>query len=188
MVAKPLGMFSSFFTHPDGVEFANQNPNESIVLFLRRHFVTNIPWILFTVFFAMLPLFLTLLLHSVPFAFFSLPARFIAVLLAFYYLLLIGYAFSSFVSWFYNIGIVTTEKVVDINTINILQQNIVSADLSEVVDAEFLQRGLFQSYFDFGDVYVKTEALKASIVFDQAPKPSQVTDTIIDLRTQIGGE
>src|SRR6185369_728656 len=43
-----MNLFATYATHPKGITFANQEPDEIILLFLRRHFITNVPWILGT--------------------------------------------------------------------------------------------------------------------------------------------
>ena len=177
---EPMGLFTSYSMHPKGVTFANQEPDEAILLFLRRHFITNVPWIL-----------LTLLLFLVPPVFFALisfvpaltfPQGLTILLSAFYYLLVISYAFGKFISWFYNIGVVTQKRVIDLDSTNILAHNTATANFNEIVDVKFHQHGFFQSTFDYGDVLIQTEAINANFEFLAAPKPTIVTDIISDLR------
>ena len=57
----PLGMFTSFCENPDGITFNTQEKDEQISLLLRRHFVTNIPWIFITIILIVFPFFLPFL-------------------------------------------------------------------------------------------------------------------------------
>jgi hypothetical protein len=182
---QPMGLFATFAKHPKGITFANQEPDEIILLFLRRHFITNIPWLLATFFFLLLPPVLLLLLSAIPD--FILPLGLTIVLTGFYYLIIIGYAFGKFISWFYNIGVVTQKRIIDLNSANILAHNTATANFGEIVDVKFIQRGFFQSTFDYGDIHIQTEALRANFDFDAAPKPTEVTDIISDLRVAMKG-
>ena len=47
-VPEPRGhSFSSFLSYPENVHFDTQEEKEQIILLLRKHWVTNIPWIFF---------------------------------------------------------------------------------------------------------------------------------------------
>lgn len=118
---------------------------------------------------------------------FVIPQGLTIILTAFFYLIIVGYAFSKFISWFYNIGIVTQKRIVDLDSINILSHNTATANFNEIVDVKFTQRGFFQSTFDYGDVHIQTEALRANFEFHASPKPTEVTDIISDLRVATKG-
>ncbi len=175
-----MGLFATYAKHPKGVTFTNQEPDEDILLFLRRHFITNIPWVIVTfLLFLIPPLFLFFLTFLDGFV---LPQGLIIVLTIFYYLIVASYAFGKFISWFYNIGIVTQKRIVDLDSTNILSHNTATATFNEIVDVKFTQRGFFQSTFDYGDIHIQTEALHANFEFDASPKPTEVADLISDLR------
>jgi len=184
---KAMGVFAAYCLRPSGVSFVNQEDDETILLFLRRHFITNVPWLASTILLLLIPplLYLLILLASIPIP--AIPSGLIIVIITFYYLILIGYAFGNFISWFYNIGIVTQKRIMDLDSSNILTHNTTTANLSEVVDVKFIQQGFFQSFFNYGDVHIQTEALRANFDFSAAPNPTQVEDIISDLRVSIGG-
>jgi hypothetical protein len=177
---QPMGLFSAYSMHPKGITFATQEPDETILLFLRRHFITNVPWILLS--------FLLLLIPPLFFAImalissFSFPQGLTTILTIFYYLIVISYAFGKFISWFYNIGVVTQKRIVDLDSTNILAHNTATANFNEIVDVKFHQQGFFQSTFDYGNIHIQTEAIHANFEFDSAPKPTIVADVISDLR------
>lgn len=176
---KSMGLFAAFAKQPKGVAFVNQEPDEAILLFLRKHFITNIPWIATTFFLALIPPLLFLFLSFFPFV---LPQGLTIVLVCFYYLVIITYAFSNFTSWFYNIGIITQKRIIDLDSLNILAHNTTTANFDEIVDVKFDQHGFLQSTFDYGNIHLQTEAIKTNFEFDATPKPSEVTDIISDLR------
>jgi len=175
-----MRLFSAYSTRPKGITFANQEPDEAILLFLRRHFITNIPWILLVALLTLIPpVFFALLSLLPPLTF---PKGITTVLTTFYYLLVLNYAFGKFISWFYNIGVVTQKRIIDLDSHNILSHNTATANFNEIVDVKFDQRGFFQSTFDYGNIHIQTEAIRANFEFDAAPKPTIVTDVISDLR------
>jgi len=175
-----VGLFSAYSQHPKGIQFTSQEPDEIVILFLRRHFVTNVPWILATLLLLILPpLFFAILSLLPPL---NLPPGLTIILIAFYYLISVGYAFGKFISWFYNIGVVTQKRIIDLDSTNILSHNTATANFNEIVDVKFNQQGFFQSTFDYGNVHIQTEAIHANFEFDAAPKPTIIADIISDLR------
>jgi len=59
---------SSFLARPKIFDFDDRNQNEEIILVLRRHWITNLNWILVFMFMIFFPLFLTIvpILDSFP--------------------------------------------------------------------------------------------------------------------------
>ncbi|MBI5045282.1 MAG: hypothetical protein HZC02_05140 [Candidatus Levybacteria bacterium] len=173
--------FASFHIAPEGITFENQEKDEEILLFLRRHFITNINWIAGTIAFTLLPivvfLFHTLQLVILP----ELPPQFLLVILLFYYLIVFGYFYMNFLSWFYNIALITTLRVVDIDVENLQSKNVAATDIEGIVDVEYMQRGFFQNFFDYGNVLIQTEGIKSNFEFLRIPHPAKVTDVISDL-------
>jgi hypothetical protein len=101
---------------------------------------------------------------------------------ALYYLILFGYAFTHFVTWFYTLGIVTQKQVIDIDSYNLLHRSIAATHLDDVVDGEYTQKGLLAGFYNYGDVHLQTEGIKANFEFMAAPNPAHVVDVIIDLK------
>ncbi len=181
----PVHLFTTFTKAPRGISFAEEDDDEDILLFLRRDFITNVPWIASTIGLIFVPFIIKFIFTSTGFSLFTLPHNIAFVLVTFYYLILVGFAFANFVSWFYNIGLVTTKRGVDIDFTELSTINVGTAALSDIIDVEYTQQGFFQSAFDFGDVRLRVEATGEVFVFEQVPRPTEVAGTISKL---IGGK
>lgn len=173
-------IMASFHEGPEGIKLANQAPDEEIILFLRRHYITNLPWQIGTVIFVILPL--------IAFAFipyltlpFSISTKYIVISVIFYYLIVFGYAFISFVVWFYNVGIISNKRVIDIDINGISSKDVAATELRDIIDVSYKQSGFQQSLFDYGDVYMETQAEKPNFEFLQIPHPAKVSDMISSL-------
>lgn len=182
------GLFSSYCLNPVGIKFINQEPGERMVIFLRRHFLTNFPWVFFTIIFSLLPPLYFLLLNVLDFRFFAIPPAMTFVLMCFYYLLIINYAFGKFIVWFYHVGIITQKRLLDLDVDNILHYHLAETEMGDIVDVSYVEKGFFQSFFNFGDVHIQTQAIKANFQFEQTPKPANVADIITDLRPELKGK
>ena len=182
-----LGLLSMFRMRPKGVTFVNQEEDEEIVLFIRRHFVTNFPWIFLTALFLVLPLVTVFFFHLTDFVLFDISPMLLTFMIIFYYLVVITYALMQFIVWFYHVGIVTQKRLLDLDVYNVLNHHLAETEIADVVDVSYSQRGFFQSFFNYGDVPIQTTAIKANFEFELSPRPSTVADIITDLRPPGGG-
>ncbi|MGI8420559.1 MAG: hypothetical protein ACR2LN_08050, partial [Candidatus Levyibacteriota bacterium] len=182
-----VGLFSAYCANPTGVRFINQEDDEQVVLFLRRHFITNIPWIGSALFLLFVPPLFFWVLNATSFTMFIFSHQFILMVVAFYYALVLNFALINFISWFYNVGLVTQKRVIDLDSTNILNHNLSETNVANIVDVSFTQRGFFQSFFNYGDVHIILENVGSQFVFNAAPKPDKVADIISDLKQLQGG-
>ncbi len=180
--AKHLHALSSFCQNPIGVSFQDQEPDEKVLLFLRRHFITNFSWIITTIIFLLVPLLLNII--NIQFSIIdlsSLPADLKTAILLFYYLAVFSYGFANFIAWYFNISLVTTKRVVDIDYSDIVYKNISATKLDLVQDVSYVQIGVFSSIFDYGDVLVQTAGTLDNFDFFMVPHPGKVVEIIEDL-------
>ncbi|QQS44186.1 hypothetical protein IPM65_01095 [Candidatus Roizmanbacteria bacterium] len=83
---------------------------------------------------------------------------------------------------------VTTERVIDLDFLNILYKEFSATTIIQVSDITTKVGGFFGSMFHFGDVLVKTEGFQQNIEFDDIPNPSDVVKIINSLMPKdVGG-
>lgn len=174
--------FTAFHRFPEGIAFENQEKDEKIHLFIRKHFITNVNWILATVAFALIPLVMLLLQSILMIDLSAIPDDVVLIFLLFYYLIIAGFALTSYVTWFYNIGLVTNLRVVDVDITSIQHKNVAATALSDIVDVEYTQKGFLGNILNYGDVHMQTEGLKPNFEYLSVPRPAQIADIITDLK------
>jgi len=172
------GFFSSFCEYPTGLSFQNQEAQEKIILLTRRHFITNISWLLLAFLLAALPLFFPLLIRFLGL---SLSPSLLTLITLSYYLSLFGFVLVNFSLWYFNISLVTNKRVVDVDVHDILYRHIAETKLDLVEDVSYVQSGVLRSIFDYGDVLVQTAAETPNFEFDKANHPGRVVRIIADL-------
>ena len=163
----------------ESVRFETQEPEEKILMILRRHWITNIPWFLM----AILLFFAPSVLSFFPLLS-SFPARFQFVFVIVWYLVLLMFAFERFLMWFFNLTIITDERLVDVDFINLTTKKVSDCDLDKIQDVSFTNSGAIGTIFNFGDVTVQTAAEIVEFVFDDVPSPAKVADVLQHLRTE----
>ena len=179
-------LLHAFFENPEGVSFEDQEPDEKILLFVRRHLNTNIHWIFITIVLALVPVFLFILKDNLsPLLFLGLPQRFIVVLTLFYYLLVVTYFFVNYITWYFNLFLITNKRIIEVNFADLVYKNVSATKLTLIQDASYKQVGVFRSFFDYGDVLLQTAGSLDNFSFEAVPKPEkvvQIVETLIGKR------
>ncbi len=175
-------ILTSFGVNPLGVSFVEQAPDEKILLFLRRHFITNFLWVLITLVLLLVPILILIFKSDLQnLIAIGLPIRFILIFVIFYYLSIFAYAFINFLSWFYNVFIVTQKRIVDIDYSNIVIHNVAFTKLSHVQDVNYTQAGFIHALFNYGDIFAQTAGNEVNFEALSVPQPRQATQIIADL-------
>jgi hypothetical protein len=182
-----MNILSAFSKDPKGISFQEQEKDESVILFLRPHFLTNLSWILFTVVLIFLLPVITILLpvSGVNFLSSSIVMHFLPVYVIFYYLIVFSYAFINFLTWFYNIFLVTPDRIVDINYYDIVVHDVSETKLNQIEDVRYNQSGFIPTLFNYGNLYAQTAGERENFEANSIPKPKEATDIIAGF---IGGK
>lgn len=169
----PLAAFATF---PPNLGFATQQPGETIILLLRQHPIVNVPWILATIVLLLAPN----VVNFVPLISF-LPFRFQSMVIILWYLLVMAFVVERFLNWYFNVYIVTNERIIDVDFYSLIYQNLSIARLDKVEDVTFVQGGALAAFIDYGDVQIQTAAEKNEFEFAKVPQPGKVVEIISQL-------
>lgn len=167
---------TAFVPKPLQTRFATQDREEQLILLLRRHPITQVVWILVAIIAALVPVFLN------PGYYLSfLPGGYVLAIIVTWYLAVLSFVFQSFLSWYYNVYIITDERVIDVDFISLLYRNITSAKLNNIEDVTATAGGALQTVFDYGKVTVQTAGAKPEIEFDDVPRPNTIVQLFNEL-------
>ena len=176
MVHNPL---SSIVYCPENMKFETMDNDEKVILFLRKHWVTNLGWILMTIL-----LFSTPSLVSISSILDGIPANFKTVFFLTWYLISTAYLLESFLTWFFNVYIVTDERIIDIDFYNLIYKEISDANIDKIQDATLKMGGVVRVLFNYGDVYIQTASEVPNFEFLAVPYPDRVIKILQDLRIE----
>jgi membrane protein YdbS with pleckstrin-like domain len=148
---------------------------EEVVLLVRSHPITQISWIINGVF-----IFLILLAFNyIFFPYISPPQQifinFFAVIFIF------SYWWFNFLSWYFNVGIITNKRIIDIDFYGLIYKEITSAKLEKIEDITVKAGGFLASIFNFGNIFIQTAGTEINIEFINIPFPNKVRDLINNL-------
>lgn len=167
---------ASFISKPSKISFDAQTSAEKIILVLRKHPITQIPWIIAAITAAFLPM----LLSSIGFLDF-LPDRFQFAAAISWYMLLIGFMLEKSLQWFFNVYIITDERIIDVDFVSLIYKNISSAKIEKIEDVTATTGGALQSVVNFGTIKIQTAAEKNEFEFEEVPQPSKVARLLNEL-------
>ncbi len=175
----PGGLFSALALFPQKLKFESQDPQEEIILLLRPHVVTNIWWLLLAFFMIFVPLFwVELPIISL------LPSNYLFVLTLFWYALILTFVFERFLMWFFSVNIVTDERFIDVDFYGLLFKHVSVAQLENIEDVNYFQKGVMAALFNYGDVLIQTAAEMPEFVFNKIPNPDEVVKVVSELIQQ----
>jgi hypothetical protein len=171
---------SSFALYPEHVDFETRSKDEKIILLLRQHPIVNVKWIIVAFLMVLVPG----VIRGLGF-FASLPAGVDLVVTLSWYLLTMAYALEHFLGWYFNVYLVTTERVVDIDFYNLIYKQVSDANLDKIQDVTYSMGGVVRTIFNYGDVRVQTAAEIAQFEFGAVPSPDKVVKIMQDLTSKI---
>lgn len=179
-LARPGHRLATFTTFPTGVAFETQQKEEPIVLLLRRHWLTNVGWLILSGLMVLAPL----LLPLVPDLLGYFPPNFRLIFIILWYLLTLSFVFEKFLGWFFDIYLVTDERVVDVLFYSMTFKQIADAGLDKIQDITYRTRGVAGSIFNYGDILIQTAGEQPNIEFKSVPRPAEVVKILNELITQ----
>ena len=174
-------VFNAYIQNPQTCQFEGQDPNEKILLLLRAHPITNIPWIFLSILLFLLPFFAPRVALFFGFNLNLVPQTFLLIFLIINYMLTLLIAYEGFLHWYFNVDLITNEKVVDIDFEHLLYKAVDLAPLSKIEEADSVTAGIFGTIFNFGNVSIQTAGAKVAIEMKNIPKSAHVADLILDL-------
>jgi hypothetical protein len=165
--------FQAFSPKPENTSFDFQLEQEEVLLLLRQHPITQVKWIFIAIGLVLLPF----LFAYVPLLDF-LPARFHIVAFIGWFLLVVGFSLEAFLDWYYNVYIVTNERIIDVDFHSLLFKNISTARLERIEDITVTSSGYWGSIFDFGYLKIQTAGATDEFEFEDVPHPNRVSSFI----------
>ncbi len=170
--AQPASKLLNSFCIRPVARFETQHENEVILLLVRAHPITLVPHILFTVLLGVIPLVI-----DYPLAQYVTPAELIVINI-FFLSMAFSYIFWQVFKWMYNVGIVTNERILDVDFMMIVRKQIAGTSLAKITDVTERTSGFARSLFQYGDVFVQTAGEEQNIEFHAVPEPVEIVSII----------
>jgi hypothetical protein len=175
-------LLGTFIKEPKNTKFDGEDDDEDILYIFRRSFITNLDWICIAVVMVITP---SIVGGILSFDNITVSRSFLFTLSVFWYLATVGFLFQNFTNWFFNVYIITTKRIVDVDFHGILYKNISEAPLKNLEDVTSNISGALEVIFNYGSVFIQTSAEKREFEFESIPNPAKVRDIISDMMTKL---
>lgn len=163
------------YCHYPNIKFETYEPGEEVILLIHAHPFTQLSWIVnaffLLIFLVVSNFFITSFFNPSQIFFFDL----------FFIIFILSYLWFNFINWYFNVGIVTNRRVIDIDFDSVLYKQITVAQLDRIQDMTVKSGGYFGTFFNFGSIFIQTAGTEENIVFVNAPHPAEVVDIINQL-------
>ena len=179
-LVKNLSTKMGLIVAPRNMKFAYQEKDETILLLLRRHLVTNAPWVIVFIFM------IGVIFPVLHFHYLSRFPSTLQVMIVYGWVLLALMVFwAGFLSWYFNIDVISNKRVVDIDFCNLIYREVSDAEIEKIQDVTYKMGGLLSIIFNYGDVYIQTAGTKPEIEFLKIPRPAAVADALQRIREEV---
>lgn len=174
---KRSGFLSALMSMPDDSHFETQHADEQVLLVLRQHPISNVGWIIIALGLVLLP---GLIIPFFPFVN-SLPPQYLAFAGVGWWMFIAAYVIEQFLNWYFNIYIITDERVIDVDFYSLLYKRVSEAKTDNIQDVSATTAGFFGALFNYGDITIQTAGERREFEFGKVPEPAMVTKFINEL-------
>jgi uncharacterized membrane protein YdbT with pleckstrin-like domain len=157
--------------------------DEKIEIYARRHWVAFLGNLLLGIFLYLIPLVILIILAVYLPSIYSSSWRGIIIIgVGIYYLIMTAFIFLQWISYYFDIIIVTNKRVVDIIQEGLFDRKITEIPLLRVQDVTGEIKGFFQTLFGYGNVVVETAGEGTlNLKFKDVPNPLEISSKIQQL-------
>ena len=161
-------------------QLPNQRPHEQVVLFLRRQWFAILTIV--TAFFILtgIPLLGVWYFWDTVQTWLEHPVigPFLVILGSIYFLSIWLFAFLEFTDYYLDTWIITNERIISIEQNGLFNRTASELDLSSIQDTTAEIRGILQTIFTYGNVFVQTAGEKSRFHFKNIDNPEEVKQVI----------
>lgn len=169
-----------------GNYFPGQSRDEKIILFIHRHWMSFLPWMFFIFLMIIIPVILISIFSIQNSSLFSGPDNeYLIIGVGAYALIVLAVFLTSWVDYYLDVTIVTPEHLVDIHQTGLFNRKISEQSLLRVQDVSAKIRGVLQTFFRYGTVFVETAGEAPNFEMHNIPNPNSVANIILKLHEEM---
>ncbi len=162
------------------VHFKDQGQNEEVLLTMRAHPATILPFF-FNAFIFFMLIFISNFFIA-PF----LTSFQLLYINVFFILFIFMYVWVGIVNWYFNIGIVSNQQIIDVDFSVTGNKELTRTKLSHVEDMTLKTGGFFPGLFDYGNIFIQTAGSEVNTEFINVSHPGEVQHIIQNILEEYG--
>lgn len=169
-------LFHSFCIRPQ-CRFESQLQDESVILVIRAHPILLVPWLvnglLLLIGLVLFNIYVPSIWHLTTMQLLFLNLSVVVFILSYYWF--------HFLSYFFNVGVVSNRRILDIDFSSVLFKQISETRLERIEDITASSGGYVASLFNYGNIYIQTAGETVNFEFLDSPRPGDVVRIINEL-------
>ncbi len=165
--------------------FETQGADEKVLIVARRHWTVYTPALAGTLFVYVMAIVFFFNVEGIGFIAKNPALKASAVV--FFSLFLLFSTLFIYINWlvnYLNIQIVTNMHVVDIDQFGLFSRKISELALDEIQDISATQKGVMQSFLNYGDICIQTAGEKPNFNFEKVPNPNELSRRIMEIKDE----
>lgn len=99
----------------------------------------------------------------------------------------IVFAFYRLVDWYFNCGIITNMRVIDIDQKGILSRTVSEVPYYKIDDVSYNIKGFRQTMFRYGNVVAAIKGYRSSVTLRNVAKPAMIQELILAVEREVKG-
>ncbi|TSC93031.1 MAG: Uncharacterized protein CEN91_310 [Candidatus Berkelbacteria bacterium Licking1014_85] len=157
--------------------------NGDLIVKLRKHIISFLPIIVLFAILFIIPFIVLEILRLLQFSVFEYPIiNILAIGASVYYMIYILIFLTEFISYYYDILLITNKSLLNINQSGFFSREIMQFHLSEIEDVNCEITGIFQTTFNYGNLIIQTAGTKEQTVITNIPNPESIASKILSIK------
>lgn len=153
----------------EDIHFEGQRSEEKVLYYCLQHPMVFAPVVLICLISLIIPYFLIRLLDG----------RAEMIGLAIYGVMLLGYIYYQYFTYNNSESILSNERILSIDQLSFFQKRISEAELERIQDVSTSIKGVFPTFFRYGNVTIRTASNETQIVLENIADPFSVQQIIV---------
>lgn len=160
---------------------------KDIVIFARRHWASLLGQIILSTAMLIIPLAIVIILQIRDTHFYQgISRNFIVVGASIYYLVALTFSFTAWISYYYDLYIVTKDTIIDITQIGFFGRKISQLSLLRVQDVSSNIKGILPTLFAYGDVLIETAGERSeTFLLEAVSNPQEFAAKVLELHNKM---
>ena len=101
-----------------------------------------------------------------------------------WYLFTVSFTLEKFLAWFFNVNVITDERIIDVDFHNLIYRQISDANIDQIQDVTVEVGGGIRTFLNYGNVVIQTAAEVLRIDLLDIPRPDDVAKILRSLRVE----
>jgi hypothetical protein len=161
--------------------FPGQIEGEKVLFFTRRHPLSFLGMVAIAIGMLVLPIAGFFIFGIAGLAISSFGTKLIFAIFGAYILFVMGFFLVAWINYYYDVVIITDNRVVEISQEALFTRRVAEANLVDVEDVNAEVKGILNTLFHFGTVNVQTAGAAENFEFLSLPNPYRISKMISDL-------